>query len=263
MNYILKTPKHYHFLCVCSTQKIARIWASSLLKQQAFPSLFKGILIKSDQQLQGEGARGDTWISPPGNIYGTFIFLWPKAKKSLFPFISMVGSLAIVDIFKKFGIIAHIKWVNDIMVQGKKIGGMLGENYGDLKEFPFMIGGFGIGLNLNTQKHVLDKIDQPSTSFFDITNKKIDPNTFWKEIIQKIPYYFSLLLENGFCYFHPLINENLFCLHEEVIFLTHGKKIKGILKEIDHKGGLILREKNQEHVFYTGKLVGRNSCMLK
>ena len=106
-------------------------------------------IITADRQLSGKGRWGRNWESSPGNLYYTRVF--PQSP-TLSPFsYSQLGALAVLQTAQAMGCAeARIKWPNDILVQGKKMAGILIER--------FCADGVawistGIGMNVNMDPH--------------------------------------------------------------------------------------------------------------
>ena len=93
-----------------------------------------GDVVVADQQTAGRGRFGRTWISPRGGLYATMIL-------SADPLISLKAGLAVVRSLRSVGINAGLKWPNDVLVEGRKIAGVLVEKDGE----HVLV---GIGLNL-------------------------------------------------------------------------------------------------------------------
>ena len=85
------------------------------------------LVVKADQQTEGVGTQEKPWYSPPGNIYVTLatklspIFSPQEiSRKNQF---AQITSLAVAETLEKFGFLPKLKWVNDVLLNGKKIAG--------------------------------------------------------------------------------------------------------------------------------------------
>lgn len=110
----------------------------------------EGTLIVADMQTAGRGRRGRSWSSPPGtNVYFTLI-LKPDFSVELASMVTLVMGLAVAEgIRETCGLEARIKWPNDIVVNGRKICGILTEMEMGLetKEIQYLV--IGVGINVN------------------------------------------------------------------------------------------------------------------
>lgn len=106
-----------------------------------------GYCVASDEQSKGRGQRGNVWVSEKSlNILASFLFAIPLKISHSFV-VSMLTSLAIVKFLAKYNCKAQIKWPNDIIVNNKKIAGILIEN--DLLGEELERSIIGVGLNVN------------------------------------------------------------------------------------------------------------------
>ncbi len=110
----------------------------------------EGTLIVADMQTAGRGRRGRAWSSPPGaNVYFTLI-LKPDFQVELASMVTLVTGLAVAEgIRATCGLEARIKWPNDIVVNGKKVCGMLAEMSAERDFIHYVV--MGVGINVARQ----------------------------------------------------------------------------------------------------------------
>ncbi len=116
----------YRYNEVDSTQKVAK----SILKKRK-----KNFVVVAEYQTEGRGRLEREWLSPPGGLYMSVV-----VKKDDMAF--MRAGVAVASALKKVGIDAKLKWPNDVIVNNKKIAGILVENEGDVSII-------GIGINVD------------------------------------------------------------------------------------------------------------------
>ncbi len=106
-----------------------------------------GTVVIAGEQTAGKGRLKRAWLSPPGNI-ALSIVLYPDIAD--LPYLVMIASLAVVHAIEKAGgVKAQIKWPNDILINGKKVGGILIENEMKSNKVALSIIGIGINVDLN------------------------------------------------------------------------------------------------------------------
>ncbi len=109
--------------------------------------------IVANCQTQGRGRRGREWIAKPGNLFATLLLSWPGAVAGLsdLSFVAAVACAKILDQFsRKFSgdLEVSLKWPNDVLLFGSKVGGILIEtSRSDQPEHPISVA-IGIGLNI-------------------------------------------------------------------------------------------------------------------
>ena len=120
-------------------------YAANLLKAGGLSS---GTVILADEQFAGKGQRGAEWLTEAGKNLTFSIYLEEVnlSVENQFNLSKMVA-LSMIHLLKKLGIVAHIKWPNDIWVNGRKISGVLIEN--SVSQSRGIRSIIGIGLNVN------------------------------------------------------------------------------------------------------------------
>jgi len=108
----------------------------------------EGTVVTATHQSAGRGRRGREWLDAPGESLLMSIVLRPPILPSLAPQLSLVAVVAVVDALGRTGVTATIRWPNDVMVENRKICGMLPEalttREGTLEHVIL-----GVGLNVN------------------------------------------------------------------------------------------------------------------
>ena len=136
------------------------------------------------RQTRGKGRRTNSWHSPSGGMYLSVI-LHPKSSKHL-QLLTFAAALCVTKaIRKRYGIQTSIKWPNDILLDGRKVCGILTETMFAQRITAIV----GIGLNLN-QRDFPKEISGRATSLFLTTGRKEDARGFASLILESfIPYY--------------------------------------------------------------------------
>ena len=124
------------------------------------PNLWDSII--AFEQHQGRGRRGNTWVSPKGGFY--FSICSPQHK--LLPLIAGLSSKLSLESFHQFNV--SLKWPNDLILDGKKLGGILCESHND-----FAI--VGVGINIEKTPDVSSSISlndvDASINLLDLADK--------------------------------------------------------------------------------------------
>jgi len=145
-------------------------------------------IICAEEQTAGAGTKGRSFISSVGGIYMTklkFYEFLPCEKA----FTVMVNSaMAVVATLAAFGITAGIKWPNDVIVNGKKICGILIKNalQGDLVDYSVI----GIGLNVNNE--ISSEIRDIATSVSLVLGKEVDKKSVFFTLMQNLEQEYDI-----------------------------------------------------------------------
>ena len=121
-----------------------------------------GTVVISEKQTEAKGRSGKTWESPLGGVWLSII-LKPNVDQSKFPLITLATGVAVAKTLEKVGVEnPEIKWPNDIMINGKKVCGILTEAVAKFNTVENVIIGVGIDANLDASQ--LPKELQPGTT---------------------------------------------------------------------------------------------------
>ena len=149
--YLLQTrglgrPCHYAPV-LASTNTSLRV-----LGQRGGP---EGTIVLADAQTAGRGQAGKSWLAPPERNLLVSILLRPAIAPAQAPLISLLAAIAVVDTLRQEGVSCGIKWPNDVLIQGRKVAGILTEMdvHDDAVQFVVV----GVGLNVNMPQEDLDR----------------------------------------------------------------------------------------------------------
>lgn len=146
--------KHIHFECIDSTNT----WAKAHTHQWDSHGV---TLVTASEQTAGRGRFKRQWISPPHlNLYATFCF-WFDLQRTDTGHIPQLLALAAAQTLEREGFLPLMKWPNDVLLQGKKVAGILCETVLEQERRGIVC---GIGLNVNMPLEALKQIDRPATS---------------------------------------------------------------------------------------------------
>lgn len=121
------------------------------LKRMAAADACHGTVICAGHQTGGKGRRGRTWDSPKGDNIYLSILLRPDINPAQASMITLLGALAAADSIEAVcGAVCQIKWPNDLVLDGKKVCGILTEMSTDMNGIRYVIVGIGINVNRNT-----------------------------------------------------------------------------------------------------------------
>lgn len=123
-----------------------------------------GTLVLADEQTGGRGRRGRAWASPRGGGVWATIVLRPSFPATEAPWLTLAGALAICETARAVGIVrAAIKWPNDVIVEERKVGGILGELIADGTRGQAALLGLGLNVDLDPAE-IADRVDGAATS---------------------------------------------------------------------------------------------------
>ena len=198
-------------------------------------------VIIADSQEKGKGRLGRQWVSPPGrNIYMSIAFK-PRLDTRDATMLTLLTAVACAYAIKKIsGLQVSIKWPNDLILSGKKLGGILTEIRADIDKVNLAVIGIGINVNMGGEDFT-EEIRSVATSIKEESGRYCSRNELVIEILSQMEHFYSMLINMGK---HPLLNE------WKILSSTLGKSVKvvigdetliGLAEDIDDNGMLILR----------------------
>lgn len=132
-------------------------------KREAQQGVVEGTVIIAGEQTAGKGRTGRVWLSPKGNI-ALSVILYPAL--SCLPSLIMLASLAVIHSIEAVtGLKPQAKWPNDVLIDGKKVGGILIESgvRGNIVDYAII----GIGVNVNLRLSDFPEVQSTATSLSD------------------------------------------------------------------------------------------------
>ena len=108
-------------------------------------------LLLADGQTAGRGRMGRAFFSPPGTGLYMSVLLRPAVQAEELPLVTLAAAAAVCEAVEEAaGVSTRVKWVNDILVDGRKVAGILTEAVGDLESGTMESVVVGIGVNVKT-----------------------------------------------------------------------------------------------------------------
>lgn len=208
-------------------------------------------LVLAERQISGRGRRGRKWVSPfAENLYYSLVLRIDGGMRQL-EGLSLVVGLAVMQTLRSLGVSgAGLKWPNDVLVENKKIAGILLELVGDPADVCHVV--LGVGINVNMQ--VAEEVDQEWTSIRLESGKACDRNALVVELNAQLNAYIHKHQANGFTSLQAEWAENHLWHGRSVALIAGASQVEGIVTGIDGQGGLRLRVDGVDKVFSGGEL---------
>lgn len=213
-----------------------------------------GTLIVADMQTAGRGRRGRAWSSPAGtNVYFTLI-LKPDYSPGITSMVTLVMGLAVAEgIRGTCGVEACIKWPNDIVVNGKKVCGMLAEMSIERDFVHYVV--IGVGINVGLQEFA-PEIADTATSLWQECGRRVPRAELVVNVMKEFEACYRTFREAGNLsgladrYNSLLVNRG-----REVRVLDPKGEFRGISGGINETGELLV-EREDGHVaeVYAGEV---------
>lgn len=199
-----------------------------------------GTLVLADMQDGGKGRLGRTWISPAGEGIWMSILLRPSISPMSASMLTLVAALAAEKGIREVtGQESRIKWPNDLVLNRKKICGILTEMSTEQMDIKYVI--IGIGINVG-QKEFPEELKQSGTSLYLETGKQFERAELVSRIMEALETYYERFAETeDMSLLLKEYNEKLVNLDQEVRVLASSGDFNGIACGINERGSLIVR----------------------
>lgn len=200
-----------------------------------------GTLVVSEEQVGGKGRMGRGWFSPRGMGIWCSLVLRPEINPGEAPPVTMLTAVAAaraVEIVS--GITPGIKWPNDLLVEGKKICGILTELSAEMESVNFLV--VGTGINVNTPGEIFpEEIKGIAASLFQINNQPVSRLELTRQYLREFEHLYLTWMFRGF---GPVLDEwkkRCVSLNRPVRVSAFREVWDGWAEDVDDSGALIMR----------------------
>ena len=198
--------------------------------------------VVADEQTAGRGRRDRQWHSSPGDGLYLSILLLPQSSTRI-SLLSLMSSVAVAETLLEHGVTGvDIKWPNDVLVNGRKLCGILVESIGSGTNAPRII--VGIGVNLNHQSFP-DELGSMATSLKIETGQATIVEEFRDQLLEKIyEWYLRWQRGEGKLILERWQQLSSYAMGAQVAITMDGEQLSGETAGLTEEGALMLRLKN-------------------
>lgn len=220
-----------YFAQIGSTNDEARAWLEA-----GAPA---GAVVIADEQTQGRGRHHRAWRTPPGAAVALSVVLRPQVEA--LPQIIMMGALAVIETVEAVGV-QHtaLKWPNDVLVNGRKVSGVLAETVwsGDMLRGVIL----GIGVNVSVD-FAGSELEPTAISLMTELGAPVDRLTMLESLLARLDYW---QLHLGTSTLYRAWKARLVTLGSRVTVTNNTELLTGIAEDVDESGVLLLRQDSGE-----------------
>jgi BirA family biotin operon repressor/biotin-[acetyl-CoA-carboxylase] ligase len=222
----------YYFETIDSTN----LFAKKLVKN----GVGEGVVVIADVQSSGRGRKNRKWSSPEGGLWFSII-LYPPISPDRGMLVTMASSIAVAQGIKEVtGINSEIKWPNDLLINGKKVCGILTEIYAEKDNIKYAITGIGINVNNRLEK----ELHNTATTLKQEIGNQVLKVELLKSILKNLDEQYNKIIFKNYKFikdswlsFSNIIGKKIQVQDDNILMI--GKVIN-----IDDNGCLILDTKN-------------------
>lgn len=201
-------------------------------------------LFIADKQTAGAGRRGRSWESPADNNIYMSLLLKPEIEAVKAPMLTLVMAVAVAEGIRKICLEAllQIKWPNDIILNKKKVCGILTEMALDGAKIKYVV--IGVGINVNQKEFVFELKDK-ATSLSQEFSKEFDREIIISSVLEEFyKYYDGFLRAGDLSYLQETYNQMLINRDAKVMIHEPGNEYEAVAVGINELGELIVETKD-------------------
>jgi BirA family biotin operon repressor/biotin-[acetyl-CoA-carboxylase] ligase len=214
-------------------------------KELAMYGAQEGTVVIAEAQTRGRGRLGREWFSPNGGLWFSLI-LRPKLRPAEAVKLTFVAGLAVAKVLHEmFGLKVETKWPNDVLVNGKKICGILTEMNTIGETINFVVVGVGVNANFDVEKIFPEELTRVATSLENELRRKVRLEELFRCLLEKLENLYELFVKEGF---NPILEEwkgYAGFLGRQVEVTNPTEKLSGLALNVDHDGALVIRLKDE------------------
>jgi BirA family biotin operon repressor/biotin-[acetyl-CoA-carboxylase] ligase len=213
---------HYEAICP-STQDLAR--------SAAMAGADQGWTVITDLQLEGRGRHGRAWIAPSETALLFSTILQPPV--DVVPLLPLLAALSVAGgIEVATGVVAELKWPNDVLVNDLKLAGILLEHPGGAAVI------LGVGVNVN---QLAPDVPPGATSLRALTGRPLDREPLLAAILNDLANAYDRADREGVTWIVPGWRSRSSMLGKPVSFQRGGATIRGVAEDLGPDGALLVR----------------------
>lgn len=228
---------------VDSTQKIAH--------RLAYDGAPEGTVVLAEEQLSGRGRMDRKWYSPKYSGIWMSVILRPNILPTNAPQLTLLTAVAVVQAIEEITALSpQIKWPNDILINGKKVTGILTELQAEADRVKTIIIGIGMNVNQKTDDFP-ENIRSIATSLSIEKGEYISRPAVIRAVLSNIEKLYLLYLEKGFYPIKLMWESYAVSIGKEIVARTLSGNISGRALGITDEGVLMIEDErgNVHHVF--------------
>ena len=204
-------------------------------REEALHKAPEGTAVFAERQTAGRGRMKREWLTPEGNV-AVSIVLYPPPE--LFNQLIMLASVSVVNAIKQTtGIDCSIKWPNDILIDSKKVCGILIETRVDKQGTGYAVLGIGINVALQAAQH--KEINEIATSLEEKAGCPVSREKLLINLFSEIEKLYEQMKQGVSIY--SLWKNKLGMLGKHVRVQSLGNILEGVAESVAEDGSLILR----------------------
>lgn len=204
------------------------------LKERARDAAPEWTVVLADEQTGGRGRQGRVWASPPGGLYLSVLLRPPFEAVGLIP---LAAGVALVEALREQGVAAELKWPNDALAGGRKLGGILAEASSSSSRLDWVV--LGMGVNLEGEG-LPAGVRETAAAISALTGARVEPTDMSCSFLTHLAFWYDALRAEPAAVVRAWNERALPWWGRHVELRSGGQVVRGIAEGIDPGGALVL-----------------------
>ncbi|HEV8538295.1 MAG TPA: biotin--[acetyl-CoA-carboxylase] ligase [Bacteroidota bacterium] len=223
---------------------------NSYAKRLASQGAEEGTVVSAEGQFAGRGRFNRTWISSPGKNLTFSLIIRPKLRPEMIGILSLYAAVALAQSVKAISTtLPACKWPNDVLIDGKKVCGILSEAlFVDQRVSAVII---GVGMNVN-QVEFPSPLDLSATSLARTSGHEFDRGLVLARVLGRLEQLYAFVRDGKLT---EIVEQWQLCsttVGQQITVEQQGGMLRGIAKRIDNDGSLVIVCDGTERKIFSG-----------
>jgi BirA family biotin operon repressor/biotin-[acetyl-CoA-carboxylase] ligase len=214
---------------------------NDVVEKLARDGVKEGVVVFAESQTRGRGRLGRKWVSPARKGLWMSILLRPKIKPLETTRITVASAIAVRRAIQQVTTLkAQVKWPNDILINGKKVAGILTELAAEPDCVKYLVLGIGVDVNLNASDFPAD-LRKTATSLKAELGRAVSRTTLAVEILRQLDEDYHRAISGQFGKVADEWEEYCSTIGQRITIRTGQREIEGRAESLAEDGALLLR----------------------
>jgi BirA family transcriptional regulator, biotin operon repressor / biotin---[acetyl-CoA-carboxylase] ligase len=214
---------------------------NDVIEKLAHDGVREGVVVFAESQTKGRGRLGRKWLSPAKGGLWFSLLLRPKLRPQEATQLTVASGTALRRAIESHtGLKAEIKWPNDILVQGRKVAGILTELTAELDRIKHVILGIGVNVNLNPGDFP-SELRGLATSLKAELGKPVSRPELALAILRELDLDYARIISGQFATVADEFEQYCTTIAHDVVIRTGERQIRGCAESLGEDGALLLR----------------------
>ena len=228
----MKIGDRVHFLPTCTS-------TNAVVRDLTAQGASEGTVVIAEEQTSGKGRYRRHWFSSRGKgLYISILLRPPRPEISL---LTLSAGLAVAEaLWDVFGVKVCLKWPNDLLWEGKKLGGILSESSFIGNQLNYVV--VGIGLNINhSEEDFPASIRETAVSLKQIKNKGVNKDLFLLNLWKTLGIWYDFYVQKKTdLIISSFMESSCYSPGQKLVVLTDNGAVLGTFKGVNQQGGVVL-----------------------